>query len=58
MNARAAAFLLSLLALAVGAGLVVGGLATVLVGIGVGLMVAAGGGVAACFLLESIPPKG
>ena len=55
MSARAGLFLVSLLALAAGAGLVVGGLVSVVVGVGAGLMVAAGGGLAATFLLESIP---
>ena len=55
MSARAALFLVSLLVLAAGAGMVVGGLVTVVVGVGVGLMVAAAGGLAATFLLESIP---
>lgn len=48
-------FVACLLVLAVGAGLVVGGLVSVVVGVGVGLMVAAAGGLAATFLLESIP---
>ena len=55
MSIRAVVFVASLIALAVGAGLVVGDLVSVVVGVGGGLMVAAGGGLAAAFLLESIP---
>lgn len=53
MTGRAVALLVSLLAMALGAGLVVGGLVDVVVGVGAGLMVAAAGGLAASFLLES-----
>jgi len=53
MTARAAGFLISLVGMAAGAGLVVGGVIDVVVGIGAGLVVAATGGLAAVFLLES-----